>query len=68
MKKVRFTVDMSPEMERLLEKLALESGTTKSEVFRRAIGLYDVSMEYQKKGERIGASKDVANLDAVFVI
>ena len=66
-KKVRFTVDMSPELEKLLEKLANDEHTTKSEVFRRSIGLYDVSKEFQRKGNKIGAAKDEENLNAIFV-
>ena len=67
-KKVRFTVDVSPEMEQLLDRLAQEEGTTKSEVFRRAIGLYDVTREYQREGNVVGATKDKKNLSAVFVL
>lgn len=54
-KGVRFTVDMSPQLNEILERLAEDYRVPKSEVFRRAIGLLDVSHEAVKRGRVVGA-------------
>jgi hypothetical protein len=63
----RITLDLSERADQLLERLALDSGTTKSEVLRRAIGLFEVAQEARLKGKRVGAVNEEGTLDTEFV-
>lgn len=57
--KVRLSLDISPELNDLLEGLAATTGTTKSDVLRRAITLMEVAVDAKRQGKRIGiATKD----------
>lgn len=58
-KTVRFSMDMSQELSEKLEQLAEKKNTTKSEVLRRAIALFDVAVEAEASGKKLGiADKD----------
>jgi Arc/MetJ-type ribon-helix-helix transcriptional regulator len=50
----RMSVNLSPEMERLIEEKAQKDGITKAEVIRRAFALLQVSENEKKKGNSIG--------------
>ena len=52
--KVRLSLDMSPEMNAVLENLVNKTGTTKSEVLRRAVLLMDVIVDGKKRGLKFG--------------
>jgi predicted transcriptional regulator len=52
--KVRLSLDMSPEMNALLERLAAETGSTKSDVLRKAVALMQVAVEGKQRGLKIG--------------
>ena len=57
--KVRLSLDMSPELNALLERLAAMTGTTKSDVLRKAVALMQVAVEGKQRGLKIGlADKD----------
>lgn len=57
--KVRLSLDISPEMNDLLERLADATGGTKSDVLRRAIALMEVAVEAKRQGKKFGvAEKD----------
>jgi predicted transcriptional regulator len=57
--KVRLSLDISPELNALLEQLAIAIGGTKSEVLRKAIALMEVMVEAKKQGKKLGiAEKD----------
>lgn len=57
--KVRLSLDISPELNSLLEELAATIGGTKSEVLRKAIALMEVMVEAKKQGKKFGiAEKD----------
>lgn len=57
--KVRLSLDISPELYDLLVSLAAKSGTTKSDVMRRAITLMEVVVDAKRQGKRFGiADKD----------
>ena len=57
--KVRLSLDISPELNSLLEQLAVSIGGTKSEVLRKAIALMEVMVEAKKQGKKFGiAEKD----------
>jgi predicted transcriptional regulator len=57
--KVRLSLDISSELNSLLEELAASIGGTKSEVLRKAIALMQVAVEAKKQGKKFGiAEKD----------
>ncbi|ADI14424.1 ribbon-helix-helix protein, CopG family [Truepera radiovictrix] len=53
---VRLTVDLSPELNALLEELARASHTSKSEVLRRSIALMDFAQRAKREGKKVGAA------------
>jgi hypothetical protein len=59
---VRVNLDMSPEANELLENLAVEHGTTKSQILRKAVALYHVAAEAKAMGNRIGVIDQDKNL------
>ncbi len=57
--KVRLSLDISPELNALLELLADKTGGTKSDVLRKAISLMEVAVEAKRQGKKFGiAEKD----------
>lgn len=51
---VRLSLIVSPELNETLEVLAQKSHSTKSEVLRKAIALYDLAAEAKQKDQRMG--------------
>jgi len=64
---VRVSLDMSPEANELLENLAIASGTTKSQILRRAVALYDVVAAARSQGKRVGVLDQSDKLVSEFV-
>jgi hypothetical protein len=68
--KVRLSLDVSPELNDLLEELARETHATKSEVLRKAIALMDVAVEAKGHGQKLyvsdqppaGASREIVGI------
>ncbi len=57
--KIRLSLDVSTEMNELLERLADATGGTKSDVLRRAVALMEVLVEAKRQGKKFGiAEKD----------
>jgi predicted transcriptional regulator len=57
--KVRLSLDISPELNALLESLAAKTGGTKSDVLRKAIALMEVAVDGKRRGLKLGlAEKD----------
>lgn len=57
--KVRLSLDISPELNALLESLAAATGGTKSDVLRKAIALMEVAVDAKRRGLKLGlAEKD----------
>ncbi len=57
--KVRLSLDISSELNTLLEQLAETTGGTKSDVLRKAIALMEVAVEAKRQGKKFGiADKD----------
>lgn len=50
---VRFGLEVSPELVTALDQLAEESKSTRSEVLLKAVALYQVAMEANRKGNRV---------------
>ena len=51
---VRLSLTVSPELNDRLEQLAAQSHSTKSEILRKAIALFDVVTEAKEQKRRIG--------------
>ena len=63
--KIRLSLDVSPELNDVIEKLA--DGGSKSEVLRKAIALMRVASEAHKNGKKFGIAKDSASLETEIV-
>lgn len=64
---VRLSLDMSPEANDLLERLALDNGTTKSQILRRAVALYHAAYEAKVSGKSVGVLDKDRNIVTEFV-
>lgn len=64
---VRISLDMSPEANDLLERLATENGTTKSQILRRAVALYHVAHEAKLAGKSVGVFDKDRNVVTEFL-
>jgi len=51
---VRLSLTLSPELNERLEQLAASNHTTKTEILRKAIALYDVVAEAKSEKKRLG--------------
>ena len=58
MKKIRLSLDLTPAMKDILEKLAEENGVSQGEVLRFGIALYKAVKDGQKQGEYPAMLKD----------
>jgi hypothetical protein len=56
MKKVRLTLDLSQHMNQVLEEIARETGSPKSEVLRDAIKLARAAHDARREKRRVGAT------------
>jgi ribbon-helix-helix CopG family protein len=65
--KVRLNLQMSGEMNELLEKIADDSGRNKSEVIRQAFALIKFAHEAKQKGKHLGVVSDPDKLDVEIV-
>ena len=54
---VRLSVDVSPELNDLLDELARQTRSTKSDVVRKAIALMELAVEARMGGEKLFVSK-----------
>lgn len=58
-KKVRLTIEVTPQLNRVIEHIADATGSTKSEAVRKAIVLMDVAVEAKEHGDRLFVAKSV---------
>ncbi len=54
---IRLSLEISPETNELLEKLASLIGGTKSDVLRKAIVLMEVAVEAKRQGRKFGIAE-----------
>jgi predicted transcriptional regulator len=55
--RVRLSLDLSPELNELLERLAVAIDGTKSEVLRKGIKLVEVAERAQRQGKKFGIAE-----------
>ena len=65
--KVRINLQVSAELNDLLESIAKDSGSNRSEVIRQALALMKVAHEAKKKGKHIGLVSDADRLETEIV-
>jgi hypothetical protein len=57
--RVRLNLVITKQLDDMLEKMATENGTNKSEILRKALALFEVANEAKEQGNRLGVvSKD----------
>jgi predicted transcriptional regulator len=64
---VRLSLVVSPELNERLEQLAANGHTTKSEILRKAIALFDVVAEAKAEKKRIGILDQNKHLETEIV-
>jgi predicted transcriptional regulator len=57
-KKVRLTLDLSPELDELVGRLAKITGGTKSDVMRKSIALMELAVEAKQAGKKFGIAHE----------
>lgn len=65
--KVRLSLEVPAELNRVLEQIADESGGTKSEVLRKALALMRVAHQATRDGRKIGIAAPDSRLETEFV-
>ncbi len=65
--RIRLSLDVSPELNELIEDLADRTDGTKSDVLRRAIALMDVAVRANESGKRVGVAETAQGLTTEFV-
>ncbi len=67
-KEVRYTIDLTEDLNQEIEEIAEKAGITKSELFRRALALLKVTQRATDEGEHVGVVKDRESLKREFVL
>jgi hypothetical protein len=62
--KIRLSLDVSPELNDLLEELAKDIDGNKSDVLRKAITLMDVAVQANKNNRKLLIADSDVNLDS----
>ena len=65
--KVRINLQVSPELNNILEGIAESSSSTKTDVIRIALALVDVAHRAKKAGKHLGLVADASKLDTEIV-
>jgi hypothetical protein len=65
--KVRMNLQVSAELNELLERIAGDTGSNRSEVIRQALALMKVAHEAKRKGKHIGLVSDAEKLETEIV-
>lgn len=65
--KVRLNLQVSSELNQMLETIAEDTGTQRSDVIRQALALMKVAHEAKRKGKHIGLVSDPQQLETEIV-
>ena len=65
--KVRLNLQVSADLNDMIERIADESGTNRSEVIRQALALMKVAHDAKSRGKHIGLVSDPEKLDTAIV-
>lgn len=61
-RRVRLTLDLSPEFDKLLQSLADMSGETKSDIMRKSLVLMEFALQAKRAGKKFGIAHDNQSL------
>ncbi len=64
---IRLSLDVSPELNELLENLAASTGGTKSDVLRKAIALIEIAANAKRDGLKLGLAEQNQELKTEIV-
>jgi hypothetical protein len=53
-KTIRLSVDVSPQFYKMLDKMAEESHSSKSDILKKSVVLMNVALDEGKKGHQVG--------------
>ncbi len=65
--KVRINLQVSPELNNILENIAESSFSTKTDVIRQALALVKIAHDAKRSGKHIGLVADSSKLDTEIV-
>jgi len=65
--KVRLSLQLSQELNRALEEIAVDTGGNRTEVIRQALALMKVAHNAKLKGRHVGIVSDPSRLDTEIV-
>jgi hypothetical protein len=65
--KVRLNLQVSTELNRVLEQLSEDTGSSRSDVIRQALALMKVAHEGKKEGRHLGLVEDPKRLDTEII-
>ena len=65
--KIRMNLQVSNEMNDVLERIADDTGTNRSDVIRQALALMKVAHEAKSRGKHLGIVSDPSKLDTEIV-
>ena len=65
--KVRLSLQVTEELNRMLEQMADEGGTTKSDVLRQALALMKVARDGKRQNRHLGFASDPRKLETEIV-
>ena len=65
--KVRMSLQVSPELNQVLEDIAESTGTNRTDVIRQALALMTVAHNAKKQGRHLGIVSDARKLDTEIV-
>jgi len=65
--KIRMNLQVSSELNDVLDKIAGETGTNRSDVIRQALALMKVAHEAKRNGKRLGLVTDPSKLETEIV-
>ena len=65
--KVRLNLQVSSELNRVLEEIADDTGSTRTDVIRQALALMRVAHQGKKEGRHLGLVDDPKRLDTEIV-
>lgn len=65
--KVRMNLQLSAELSAMVENIADDTGTNRSDVIRQALALMKVAHEAKKKGKRLGLTSNPDQLETEIV-
>lgn len=66
-KKIRFNMEVTQDMNSLMERLAEAAGLSKSELMRRAILLFEAGVQAKRRDERMATIDQNNNVKSLIV-